>query len=106
MTLINDQRVLDIETALLDRREPGDGTRYDMIAIRVLGTVTCGRLGRITDGWLVVCGLTGRAYLFADGDHVVSWYIIEKLGITNAISARQTAKQIATLIRGTTDDDE
>lgn len=62
--------------------EPGNGTRYMAMAVQIWGRYSLGALGAITDGWLVVNGNNGRAYLF-QGDEkqpLKDIYIREKLG--------------------------
>ncbi|MEE9519418.1 MAG: hypothetical protein V3V93_04045 [bacterium] len=60
--------------------EPGNGTAYSAVAMRYrLGS--CGGLGSVDDGWVVVSGLTCKAYLFQkDGGPLVDEYIKEKFG--------------------------
>ena len=82
-------------------REPGNGTRYDVFGFRVSGRLfTGGRLGSITDGWLITLGTTARSYLFGDGDIIAPWYVEEKLGV-RAGDSTEVARIIAELIGGT-----
>jgi len=62
--------------------EPGNGTRYTALAVPIKdlpGSV--GVVGRIDEGWLVVCGLTGRAYLLQKRGYLDPLYIAEKFGL-------------------------
>ncbi len=60
--------------------EPGNGTRYDLIAIKV-DDMTFGALGSISSGWLVINGLNTLSYLFHDDKQPLHPdYVQEKLG--------------------------
>jgi len=81
--------------------EPGNGTRYEAIGVRVRGPLyTGGPLGAITDGWLVTLSHNCRSYLFGHGDYVADWYIAEKMGV-RAADAPHAARLIARVIGGT-----
>ena len=60
--------------------QPGNGTHYRAIAIPWHGSVYCGALGRISEGWLVINCNTRLAYLFGKDGLLVDRYIQEKLG--------------------------
>lgn len=60
--------------------EPGNGTRYCIIAVRLPGYTCCGTLGLVEDGWLVVDGL-GRAALLPPGGFLHHSYVAEKFGL-------------------------
>lgn len=61
--------------------EPGNGTRYLAMAIQIWGRYSLGALGAITDGWLVINGNNGRAYLFQGNDQpLMDSYIKKHLG--------------------------
>lgn len=61
--------------------EPGNGTSYTAIAVRLKGEVSLGILGMVEDGWLVVSGNTGKAYLFQAGRQpLMDIYIKQHLG--------------------------
>jgi len=81
-------------------REPGNGTRYDIIGIRFSGRLyTGGRLGSVSDGWLITLG-NGRSYLFQTEDFLAPWYVEEKLGV-GAGDSEHVARAIAEMIGGT-----
>lgn len=67
--------------------QPGDGYRYDIVIVGpILGETTCGVLGSVTNGFLVVLG-NGSSYLFQDNHQPLGWaYVAEKfhLGYTSA----------------------
>lgn len=82
-------------------REPGNGTRYDVIGVKFTGRIyTASRLGSVSDGWLITLG-SGRSYLFQEGDIVARWYVEEKLGVGPGDS-EHVAWAIAEMIGGTT----
>lgn len=61
--------------------EPGNMTRYTAVAIHMPGEVGLGILGVVTDGWLVVSGNTGKAYLFQGGKApLLDDYVQQHLG--------------------------
>lgn len=61
--------------------EPGNGTRYTAIAVPIGGEVCMGVLGSVTDGWLVVSGNSGKAYLFQGGQQpLYDDYVRKHLG--------------------------
>ena len=62
--------------------EPGNGTRYTAIAVpwtngrdRSMGIMGC-----VSNGWLVVSGNSGQAYLFQKDGPLIDNYLIKKLG--------------------------
>lgn len=62
--------------------EPGNGTRYDLFCIQFSEGADLGTLGAVEkDGWLVVCGLNGKAYLFSSQGYLTPDYVAEKLDI-------------------------
>lgn len=61
--------------------EPGNGIRYTAVAtLWAAGPVSMGVLGVVSDGWLVVSGNSGKAYLFQHGGYLIDSYIQENLG--------------------------
>lgn len=60
--------------------EPGNATRYTAVAVRWQVHKTMGAMGYIEDGWLVVSGNSGRAYLFQKRGILLDEYIQEHLG--------------------------
>lgn len=75
-------RVIETRHGRFGEYEPGNGTRYTAMAIRVVGKVSFGSLGSVTNGWLVVNGFNGKAYLFqaSQVQPLADEYIQEKLG--------------------------
>lgn len=77
----------DLRTPKVERRhdgyiygkyEPGNGTSYQAIAVRIKGTVSCGWLGTVTDGWLVVSGMAScRGYLVPRGGFLHPSWVAE-----------------------------
>lgn len=67
--------------------QPGDGFRYDLLIVGpILGETSCGVLGTVDNGYLVVLG-NGSSYLFQDNHQPLGWaYVAEKLhlGYTSA----------------------
>ena len=62
---------------------PGNGTRYE-IAVSKLNSesVSFGSLGTVTDGWLVICGLTRKCYMLQDKkERVHENYIKDKFDL-------------------------
>lgn len=62
--------------------EPGNGTRYTTVAIpwHDHESLIMGCLGTVSNGWLVVSGNTGKAYLFQREGFLLDTYIQEHLG--------------------------
>jgi hypothetical protein len=75
--------------------EPGDGTRYTAAVVRWSeGSWAClGACGAVADGYLVVCGLNGKAYLLQPDGVLHPRYVAEKF----ALSLRQ-AQHFARLV--------
>lgn len=67
---------------IIGEYEPGNGTRYTAIAVPWTADsyLTMGMLGNVTDGWLVISGNSGRAYLFQKEGTLVDEYIADHLG--------------------------
>src|SRR5690606_3402387 len=76
--------------------EPGNGIRYELLLFQLPMRTSCGILGAC-DGpcWLVVCGLTGRSYLFQQRGHLAVECVAEKLGLRSAEDARVVTRIIA-----------
>jgi hypothetical protein len=80
--------------------EPGNGYRYDVLAIALFGQFGAGSLGSVTDGTLIVDAFGGRAYLFSPNsvsDYVTVDYVVEKFRIDGE-DAHAVAFVIATLL--------
>ncbi len=73
-----------------------DGTRYVAWAYRVHDFML-GSLGRVEDGWLVVCGLNRTSYLFKAGGLLHWSYVGEKFGL-NQTDAESMSYIIGELI--------
>lgn len=71
-----------ITGAFIGEYEPGNGTRYTAVAVPWQATPdqVMGRLGFVSDGWLVVSGNSGRAYLFQRHGFLADNHIQEHLG--------------------------
>jgi hypothetical protein len=91
-------RMLNVTDAIFEISEPGDSTSYQMLALRISGEVQCGELGRVSDGWLVVCGLNNRAYLFQNDGYLSEAYVAEKLALKNPVSVKRVTEQVARLL--------
>lgn len=67
---------------LVGEYEPGNGTRYTAVAMLWTdhALLTMGRMGCVSNGWLVASGLSGRAYLFQGRGLLTDDYIMEHLG--------------------------
>lgn len=74
-----------------------DGTRYEMLGLKVKGSFSFGTLGAITNGWLVIDHLNRKAYLFTDGYKEIG-YIAEKLGDPHNPPSTTDLKNIQTLL--------
>jgi len=56
-----------------------DGTRYEVMAIRLKGKVSFASLGTLSNGgWLIIEGLNRRAYLLSAEGYLDEGYIYEK----------------------------
>ena len=69
-------------SCIIGEYEPGNGTRYTAVAIpwKAPADRVMGALGFVSDGWLVVSGNSGRAYLFQRGCYLLDDDIQEILG--------------------------
>ena len=75
-------RITATGSYLVGQYEPGNGTRYTAVAIRWRSSpdLVMGRIGVVSDGWLLVSGNSGRAYLFQRYGPLVDDYIQDHLG--------------------------
>ncbi len=73
-----------------------DGTRYSAWAYKVHDFML-GRLGRVEDGWLVICGLNRKSYLFQVAGLLHWSYVGEKFNL-NQTDAESMAYIIGELI--------
>jgi len=80
-----------------------DGTRYEVMAIRLKGKVSFGSLGTVTDGWLIIEGLNRRAYLLQPTGYLDEAYIYEKLCKQAYPLSWKDAENLTQLIREATD---
>ena len=69
-----------INSTRIGTYEPGNGTRYQVIAVPWRYEGCLGALGYVANGWLVVNCLNGLAYLFQKSAYLIDDYIQEKLG--------------------------
>ena len=69
-------------SCIIGEYEPGNGTRYTAVAIpwKARESQVMGALGFVSDGWLVVSGNSGRAYLFQKDGYLVDAHIQRHLG--------------------------
>ncbi len=83
--------------------QPGDGTRYEILAVELFKGLHLGRLGYVSqDAIVIVCGMgDGRAYLFQGGDTVSEFYIEEKFGLKNPHTVHHITELVAKAISGT-----
>ena len=74
--------VNELFVAYIGEYEPGNGTRYTAVAVpwRATPSKTMGKLGFVSDGWLVVSGNSARAYLFQRAGPLTDDYIRKHLG--------------------------
>ena len=62
--------------------EPSNSTRYSAIAVPMIGHVNCGWLGSVTNGWLVVSGMSNtRGYFMAKKGPIHISIAQEKFGL-------------------------
>ena len=83
MTTLRQPRITLSGSTYIGEYEPGNGTRYTAVAIpwRATPDQVMGKLGFVSDGWLVVSGNSGCAYLFQrDGGILTDSYIMRLLG--------------------------
>lgn len=75
---------------------PGNGTRYEIAVSKLkLDSVSFSLLGAVTDGWLVICGLTRKAYMLQDKkDPLHESYIKEKFDLQH----KEDVKYVTELI--------
>ncbi len=75
---------------------PGNGTRYTIMVSKLKsGTVSSSCLGEVSDGWLVICGLTRTAYMLSAHGHLVDGYVAEKFNLRS----EEDIKYVSALIR-------
>jgi hypothetical protein len=59
---------------------PGNGTRYEIMVQRLIGNTDFSLLGSVSEGgWIVICGLTRQAHMFASNGFLSESYVAEKL---------------------------
>ena len=76
ITVLPTPKVSEIRHYRLEK----DGTRYEVMAIRLEGKVSFSSLGTVSNGgWLIIEGLNRRAYLFQPTGYLDEVYIYEKL---------------------------
>lgn len=82
--------------------QPGDMTRYEIVAVELRdGGLSFGNLGRVSRSpVLVICGRTGKAYLFEAGDDIAEWYIEEHFELTNPHDIHHFTELVAQAIGG------
>ena len=74
---------------------PGNGTRYEILVANLNDTVSCGYLGEVSNGWLVVCGLTKIAYMFQPVGLLHPSYIKEKFKLVFEEDIKYMTKLVA-----------
>jgi hypothetical protein len=80
--------------------EPGDGTRYALMAVGPIGAVGMADFGSVDCGYLVAVGLSRRACLLsADGGYLDIGYVEEKFGPLDPQAARVFTAMIGIVIR-------
>jgi hypothetical protein len=79
-----------------------DGTRYEVMAFKLKGTVTFASLGTATDGWLIITHPNRRAYLLQPTGYLDESYIYEKLCKQAYPLSWKDAENLTQLIRETT----
>ena len=78
--MLTTPKITQTQCYTIGEYEPGNGTRYTAVAARWQHDVVMGVMGRVSDGWLVVSGNTGKAYLFQHKGMLTDEYIQEHLG--------------------------
>ena len=75
-------RITQQSNYFIGEYEPGNGTRYTAVAVPWNGgdMLLMGALGVVSNGWLVISGNSGQAYLFQNYGSLTNEYIQEKLG--------------------------
>ena len=75
-------KIRTIGSCVIGEYEPGNGTRYTAVAVPWTDgdMLAMGALGTVSEGWLVVAGNSGRAYLFQRDGYFTDSYIMERLG--------------------------
>ena len=75
-------KITQTQSCIIGEYEPGNGTRYTAVAIpwKARNDQVMGVMGFVSDGWLVVSGNSGRAYLFQKDGYLVDYHIQEHLG--------------------------
>lgn len=83
--------------------QPGDATRYEILAVALGRGIHLGTLGYIAkDAVVVVCGMhPGRAALFDRGQTLGEWYVAEQFGLTNPHTIHHVTELVAAAIGGT-----
>ena len=75
-------KITQRQSCIIGEYEPGNGTRYTAVAIpwKARNDQVMGVMGFVSDGWLVVSGNSGRAYLFQKDGYLVDDAVQEHLG--------------------------
>ena len=75
-------KITQTQSCIIGEYEPGNGTRYTAVAIpwKAPADRVMGALGFVSDGWLVVSGNSGRAYLFQKDGYLMDRSIQKHLG--------------------------
>lgn len=98
------QKPMDIQrhkNIIIGHWEPGNGTSYKAIAVRWQIGGYMQALGNVSNGWLVVNCLTGRAYLLQDKvGYLHPEYVEEKFGGRLADAEKMAELISAMLDRG------
>lgn len=83
--------------------EPGNGTSYRAVGVRVRGALAVGELGSVEDGWLVALSPSRRAHLFQPTGFLAQEYVAEKFGLHAPPDVAAAAIAIAALLSRDTD---
>ena len=80
--MLTTPKITQTQSCIIGEYEPGNGTRYTSVAIpwTAQEDQVMGALGFVSDGWLVVSGNFGRAYLFQKDGCLLDEYIQKHLG--------------------------
>jgi hypothetical protein len=84
--------------------QPGDATRYEILAVDLKGKgIHIGALGYVSNNAIVVvCGMGGEgtAALFKRGQQVAEFYVAERLGLKNPHTIHHITELVAKAISG------
>ena len=80
--MLTTPKITQTSSCIIGEYEPGNGTRYTALAIpwKAQESQVMGALGFVSDGWLIVSGNSGMAYLLQKGGYLLDEYVQKHLG--------------------------